>query len=51
MVLSAEEIAEQAGTMTPGDGQNSKAEVEHVDRTTASDVPPMAGSGRQRHLA
>ena len=50
MVLAAKEIAEKALRLTRGDGEHAKTQVDHVDRSSLVEMPPMANVCRYRHL-
>ena len=50
VVLAAEEIAKKELRLAGGNGEHAKSQVDHVDRTSLVEVPPMSNICRHRHL-
>ncbi len=51
MLVSADEVPEQAPTIALGHGEHAETEVEDVDRTSSVEVPPMPSRSGKRHLS
>jgi hypothetical protein len=51
MVLTAEKVAQQSLAFSGRDGEDTKAQIDHIDGTTLVEMPPMAHCRGNRHLA
>jgi hypothetical protein len=45
MFVTTEEIAQKAAALTPGQGEDTETEVDHVDWTALIQVPSVACTG------
>ncbi len=51
MIFAADQIAEQELRRARWNGEHAKPEIDHVNRTSVVELPPVAHSGRHGHLA
>jgi len=47
LFVPTQEVTEELLAMTDRDGEDPEPEIEHFDRTTVVEVPPLASLGRQ----